>query len=79
MYDEFWPEFFHFELETGSRRLLLPLGLAESLNKEDLAGLLALPAEEVLPAIYRQAHALPDCGALLVAAVADGEDERAAG
>ncbi len=72
LYDEFWPEFSHFELETGDSLLLLTPGLAESLDQKDLAGSLALPSEEVLPALYRQAHALPDCGALLVAAVANG-------
>ncbi len=72
LYDEFWPEFSHFEIDTGDRLLLLTPGLAESLDQEDLAGLIALPAEEVLPALYRQAHALPDCAALLVAAVANG-------
>lgn len=73
LYDEFWPEFSHFEMEIGDRLLLLTPGLAQRLPPEDLAASLALPAEEVLPALYKQARSLPDCGAVLVAAIADGE------
>lgn len=69
LYDEFWPEFSRFELRGGERLLLLTPGLADRLSEDDLATALALPAEEVLPALYRRAHALDDCGALLVAAL----------
>jgi hypothetical protein len=77
LYDEFWPEFSHFEMDPGDRLLLLTPRLAASLPEETLAGSLALAAEEVLPALYRQAHSLPDCGALLVAAVSNHEDTKA--
>ena len=69
MFDEFWPEFSLFEMEEGDRLLLMTPGLAQSLPEEGLGGSLALPADEVLPAVYRQANALPDCGAVLVAAL----------
>jgi len=69
MFDEFWPEFSLFEMEEGDRLLLMTPGLAQSLPEEGLAGSLALPADEVLPAVYRQANALPDCGAVLIAAL----------
>jgi hypothetical protein len=69
MFDEFWPEFSLFEMEEGDRLLLMTPGLAQSLPEEGLGGSLALPADEVLPALYRQANALPDCGAVLVAAL----------
>jgi len=67
MFDEFWPEFTLFEMEEGDRLLLLTPGLAQSVPEHGLGGSLALPADDVLPAIYRQANALPDCGAVLVA------------
>src|SRR5207244_2879429 len=50
MFDEFWPEFSLFEMEEGDRLLLMTPGLAQSLPEEGLAGSLALPADEVLPA-----------------------------
>jgi len=75
LYDEFWPEFSRFEMEAGDRLLLLTPRLAGSLPPDTLAASLALAAEEVLPALYRQAHSLPDCGAVLVAALADGEGQ----
>jgi hypothetical protein len=67
MFDEFWPEFSHYEMQEGDRLLLMTPGLAQSLSRDLLSESLARPAEEVLPAIYRQANALPDCGAVLVA------------
>ena len=67
MFDEFWPEFSLFEMEEGDRLLLMTPGLAQSLPEDGLGGSLTLPADEVLPAVYRQANALPDCGAVLVA------------
>jgi hypothetical protein len=73
LFDEFWHEFSHFELETGDRLLLLTPALARALPPEEPAACLALPADEVLPALYRSARSLPDCGAVLVAAVPDNE------
>ena len=68
LYDEFWPEYSRFELAEGDRILLLSPPLARSLPPQELAAALALPAEDALPAIYRQARSLPNCGAVLVAA-----------
>jgi len=67
LYEEFWPHFSRFELAEGDRLLLFSPNLAETLSPQELAATLALPAEETLPALYRQARALPNCGALLVA------------
>lgn len=69
LYDEFWPEFSHFELETGDRLLLLTPALARALPPEEPSASLALAADDVLPALYRSARSLPDCGAVLVAAL----------
>ncbi|MBI2913985.1 MAG: hypothetical protein HYY03_08705 [Chloroflexi bacterium] len=69
LYDDFWPDYSRFELAEGDRVLLLSPPLARSLPAEELAAALALPAEEALPAFYRQARSLPNCGAVLVAAL----------
>lgn len=69
--DEFWPQFSRIEMEEGDRILLTTPGLAHSLAPLELAAALELPAEDVLPAIYRRARALPNCAAVLVASVAD--------
>ena len=67
MFDEFWPEFSLFQMGEGDRLLLMTPGLAQSVPEDGLVAALALPAGEVLAAVYRQASALPDCGAVLVA------------
>jgi len=77
MFDEFLPEFSLFEMEEGDRLLLMTPGLAQSLPGDVLGASLALPADGVLAAVYRQASALPDCGAVLVAAVPDAEEAHA--
>jgi hypothetical protein len=74
LFDEFWPEFSHFELEAGDRLLLLTPPLARALPLEELAASLALPPDDVLPALYRSARSLPDCGAVLVGVPPDGEE-----
>jgi hypothetical protein len=71
LYDEFWPEFSHFEMETGDRLLLLTPPLARALPPEEPSASLALAPDDVLPALYRSARSLPDCGAVLVAALPD--------
>ena len=71
LYDEFRPDFWHFELAAGDRLLLLSACLAQALSEPKVAAALSLPGEEALPALYRQARSLTDCGALLVAASAD--------
>jgi hypothetical protein len=73
LFDEFWPEFSRFEMGLGDRLLLLTPALADTLSEDDSAAALALPAEDVLPALYRHARSLPDCGAILIAAV-DGTE-----
>jgi hypothetical protein len=74
LYEEFWPEFARFELEAGDRLLLLTPPLTRALPPEEPAASLALPPDDVLPALYRSARSLPDCGAVLVAALPDRED-----
>ena len=69
LYEEFWPEFSHFEMEAGDRLLLLTPPLARALPPEEPAASLALAPDDVLPALYRSARSLPDCGAVLVAAL----------
>lgn len=76
MYDEFWPEFTRFEMEPGDRLLLLTTALARALPSDEPAAALALAADEALPALYRHARSLPDCGAILVAAVPNHEDTK---
>jgi hypothetical protein len=75
MFDEFWPEFSLFEMGDGDRLLVMTPGLAQSLPEDGLSGALALPADDVLPAVYRLANALPDCGAVLVAGLPSLEGE----
>jgi hypothetical protein len=69
LYDEFWPEFTRFEMEPGDRLLLLTPALADALPPEEPAVSLALPPDEVLPSLYRHARSVPDCGAVLLAAL----------
>jgi hypothetical protein len=69
LFDEFWPDFSRFELEARDRLLLLTPSLAEALPDDDAGPALALPPEEVLPALYRHARVLQDCGAVLIAGV----------
>ena len=71
LFDEFWPEFSHFDLETGDQLLLLTPALARALPPEEPSASLALAVDDVLPALYRSARSLPDCGAVLVAALPD--------
>jgi hypothetical protein len=76
LYDEFWPEFSRFEMEPGDRLLLLTPALADVLPNGEPAGSLALASDEVLPSLYRHSRAVPDCGAVLLAAIDDQEDTK---
>jgi hypothetical protein len=67
LYEEFRPEFGHYELEDDDRLLILSPRLADALNEDELATALALPGEDALPELYRRAKDIPDCGALLLA------------
>ncbi len=74
LYDEFWPQFSRFELGVGDRLLLMSPALAQALPPEQLSAALALPPEEALQTLYRQARSLPNCAALLVATLPDPTD-----
>jgi hypothetical protein len=74
LYDEFWPEFTHFAMDTGDRLLLLSPPLARALPPEEPAASLALDPDDILPALYCSARSLPNCGAVLVAALPDTEE-----
>ncbi len=67
LHDEFWPHFSRLELIEGDRLLLLSPALAGLVPHQDLVSALDLPPDEALPALYRQARTLENCGALLVA------------
>ena len=69
LYEEFWPQFSRFDLEAGDRLLLLSPALVRALPPDDLAAALAATPEDALPILYRRARSLPDCAALLVAAL----------
>jgi len=75
LYDEFWPQFSRFELEVGDRLLLLSPGLARLIRQEELAAALSAPHEEALQALYRLGRSLPNCAALLVAAIGASNQE----
>lgn len=72
LHQEFWPHFRRLELSRGDRLLLLSPALARSMAEEKLLGALALPAQEVLPALYRRARGMESGGALLLA-LTEGE------
>jgi hypothetical protein len=74
LFDEFWPEFSRFEMEPGDRLLLLTPALAEALPAEEPAASLALSPDQILPSLYRHARSIPDCGAVLIAAL-DGPEQ----
>ncbi len=73
LYDDFLPEFTRLELAEGDRILLLSPALARAVPEEALSAALALPPEDCLPALYRDARALAACGALLAAPVRQAE------
>ncbi|HEU4759251.1 MAG TPA: hypothetical protein VFT91_04635 [Dehalococcoidia bacterium] len=72
MNEEFWPDFSRWELAAGDRLLLLSPSLARGLPPQELAAALSLAPQDALPTLYRQARSVPNCGALLVAALAEG-------
>jgi len=71
LYDEFRPDFTRLELASGDRLLLLSPALASLLHDEAVQEHLSLPGEDALPAVYRRARSLSNCGALLVAVSAE--------
>jgi hypothetical protein len=73
LYDELRPDFTRLELGDGDRVLLLSPSLAGHLPESALLEALALPHEEILPALYRQARGVPNCAAILIAALPEAE------
>jgi serine/threonine protein phosphatase PrpC len=71
LHDDFWPHFSRLELAEGDRLLLLSPTLAGALSPQELVAALDAPPDEALPALYRQARSLTNCGALLVAILPD--------
>ena len=65
--EEFWPAFTRYELAPGDAILLTTSNLATVASAEDIDAALALPPEEGLPRIFRQARQLSDGAALLLA------------
>jgi serine/threonine protein phosphatase PrpC len=73
LHEEFWPDFSRHELAAGDRLLLLSRNLAEALSDDELVAALTPPPEETLPVLYAKAKALANCGAVLVAVLAEPE------
>ena len=73
LHEEFWPDFSRHELRDGDRLLLLSRNLAEALSDDELRAALTPPPEETLPILYGKAKTLPNCAAVLVAALAEPE------
>ncbi|MFB3053179.1 MAG: hypothetical protein ACE1ZT_04875, partial [Dehalococcoidia bacterium] len=67
--EEFWPDLTRHELRGGDRLLLLSTGLAAAVGDEELAEALRPPPEETLPFLYRKGKEMPNCAAVLVAAL----------
>lgn len=74
LHDEFWPDFRRIELVEGDRLLIMSTALSRAIEPRDLAAALELPGEESLPAVYRLARSLSNCGAVLVAEMNGGEE-----
>jgi hypothetical protein len=72
LFDDFWPEFSRCELAPGDRLVLVTPALAGALPDGAAAAALALPHDEILPALYPHARRVPDCAALVLAAL-DGD------
>lgn len=69
--DSVYPQFSRLELSPGDAVLLTATPLRTALQEQALAGLLAGPVEECLPAIFQAVRSLPWFGAVLVAALED--------
>ncbi len=69
LHEEFWPHFSRYELRGDDRLLLLSTGLAAALTDDELAAALRPPPEETLPLLYHRGKEMPNCAALLVAAL----------
>ncbi len=69
LHEEFWPDLSRHELRGDDRLLLLSSGLADALSDDELTAALRPPPEETLPLLYHVGKGLPNCAALLVAAL----------
>lgn len=67
--EEFWPDLSRHELRDDDRLLLLSTGLAAALSDDELTAALRSPPEETLPLLYQKGKEMPNCAALLVAAL----------
>jgi hypothetical protein len=67
--EEFWPDLSRQELREDDRLLLLSTGLAAALSDDELTAALRPPPEETLPLLYQKGKEMPNCAALLVAAL----------
>ena len=67
--EEFWPDLTRHELRNGDRLLLLSTGLAAAVSDGELVEALGLPPEDTLPLIYQKGKEMPNCAAVLVAAL----------
>lgn len=69
LHEESWPDFSRYELHQGDRLLLLSNGLAAALTDEELTAALQPPLQQTLPLLYQKAKEMPNCAAVLVAAL----------
>jgi hypothetical protein len=69
--EEFWPDLTRHEFRDGDCLLLLSTGLAAALSDDELAEALRLPPEETLPLIYHKGKEMPNCAAVIVAALSE--------
>lgn len=67
--EEFRPDLSRQELRADDRLLLLSSGLAAALSDDELTAALRPPPEETLPLLYQKGKEMPNCAALLVAAL----------
>jgi hypothetical protein len=65
--EEFYPHFSRFSITTGDAVLLASSSLTTAVGEDTVAGLLSLPAGDVLPELYPRVRHLTDFAALLVA------------
>ena len=65
--EEFYPHFSRYPVATGDAVLLTTSSLAAAVGEDVVAGLLSLPARDVLPELYLRVRHLDQFAALLVA------------
>jgi len=65
--EEFYPHFSRYSITTGDAVLLASSSLTAATDDDVVAGLLSLPAQDVLPELYLRVRHLNEFAALLVA------------